>query len=156
VMPRKNPQRYLHAMGSRIWSWLPERRRVCRRNKEDEMRKLLLASVATLGTGGLIGTAMAQAPAGPGRAPSQGQTAYTLGAPTAYVNNNNNLQAALLPGGNANPTPGTIVIHINGKVQTEIQAAWTSVDTRLATAPAAGSTGAIFGNNGTGVVKLSP
>src|SRR5262245_30271815 len=71
------------------------------RNKEDEMRKLLLASVATLGSGGLVGTAMAQAPAvGPGRAPSQGQTAWTLGAPTAYVNNNNNLQAAMLPGGN--------------------------------------------------------
>ena len=72
--------------------------------RRDKMRKLLLASVVALGTGGLIGTATAQAPAGPGRPPTQGQTAWTLGEPTAYVNNNNNLQAQTLPGGNANPS----------------------------------------------------
>ena len=87
------------------------------------MRKFLLASVATLGTGGL---AFAQAPAG---APTQGQVAYPLANPTAYVNNNNNYAAPALPGALANPTPGTIVIHINGKVQTEVQAAWNSVCT---------------------------
>ena len=41
------------------------------------MRKFLLASVATLGTGGLVGTAMAQVPAVVGTpvvgAPTQGQ-----------------------------------------------------------------------------------
>jgi len=117
------------------------------------MRKFLLASVATLGTGGLVGAALAQAPGG---APNQGQVAYPLVGPTSYVNNNNNYQAAALPGALANPTPGTIVVHINGKVQTEIQASWTSVDTRLAAAPAAGSSAAILGANGSGVVKLQP
>src|SRR6476469_4588495 len=118
------------------------------------MRKFLLASVATLGaTGGLMGAALAQAPvvAQVGApavkgAPSQGQIAYPLANPTSYVNNNNNYQAAALPGALANPTPGTIVIHINGKVQTEIQASWTSVDVR----PVAG------GPPGAGNVKLSP
>ena len=117
------------------------------------MRKFLLASVATLGTGGLTGLALAQPAGGPVGAPTQGQQAYPAApAPTAYVNNNNNYQAPALPGPLANPTPGTIVIHINGKVQTEIQAAWTSVDVRTAvTAP-----GNAFGANGTGTVKLAP
>jgi Gram-negative porin len=120
----------------------PERWRVSRRKKEDGMRKFLLASVATLGTGGLIGTAMAQAPAG---APTQGQVAYPAANPTAYVNNNNNYQAAALPGALANPTPGTMVVHINGKVQTEMQANWSSVDTRTITV------GGV-----TGTVKVEP
>ena len=94
------------------------------------MRKFLLASVATLGTGGLMGAAFAQAPAAPVGAPTQGQVAYPLANPTAYVNNNNNYQAPALPGPLANPTPGTIVVHINGKVQTTFQSDWTSGDTR--------------------------
>ena len=44
------------------------------------MRKFLLASVATLGTGGLMGAAFAQVPAG---TPTQGQTAYPLANPLA-------------------------------------------------------------------------
>ncbi len=95
------------------------------------MRKFLLASVAALGTGGLMGAAFAQAPAG---APTQGQVAYPLASPTAFVNNNNNYQAPALPGALANPTPGTIVIHVNGKVQTTFQSEWGSADTRLFTA----------------------
>ena len=95
------------------------------------MRKFLLASVATLGTGGLMGAAFAQVPAG---APTQGQTAYPLANPTAFVNNNNNYQAPALPGALANPTPGTIVIHVNGKVQTTFQSEWSSADTRVITA----------------------
>ena len=95
------------------------------------MRKFLLASVATLGTGGLMGAAFAQVPAG---TPTQGQTAYPLSNPTAFVNNNNNYQAPALPGALANPTPGTIVIYVNGKVQTTFQSEWGSADTRLFTA----------------------
>ena len=94
------------------------------------MRKFLLASVATLGTGGLMGAAFAQVPAG---APTQGQTAYPLANPTAFVNNNNNYQAPALPGALANPTPGTIVVHVNGKVQTTFQSEWGSADTHLFT-----------------------
>ena len=94
------------------------------------MRKLLLASVATLGTGGLMGAAFAQAPAAAIGAPLQGQVAYPMANPTAYVNNNNNYQAPALPGPIANPTPGTVVIHLNGKVQTTFQSSWTSSDSR--------------------------
>ncbi len=119
------------------------------------MRKFLLASVATLGTGGLAGAAFAQAPAVPG-APTQGQVAYPAANPTAYVNNNNNYQAPALPGALANPTPGTIVVHVNGKVQVDFMGVWSNADSRVATAPAPGTLGAILGNNGTGVVKLQP
>ena len=90
------------------------------------MRKFLLASVATLGTGGLIGTAVAQAPVV--GAPTQGQTGLSAGAsPPAGVNNNNNYQAPALPGALANPTPGTIVVHMNGKVQ-PVPGEWGSRD----------------------------
>jgi hypothetical protein len=139
------------------------------------MRKFLLASVATLGTGGLTGVALAQPAGGPVGAPTQGQQAYPAApAPVAYVNENNNYQAPMLPGPLANPTPGTIVVHFNGKVQVDFGGAWTSADTRFVTAPA-GSLGAgtpggpaiiapgaatpagtIVGNSGTGVVKLQP
>ena len=100
------------------------------------MRKFLLASVATLGTGGLIGTALAQTPVV--GVPTQGQTAYPPAAsPTAYVNNNNNYQAPALPGALANPTPGTMVVHINGKVQVDFQATWGSLDQHVVTATSA-------------------
>jgi hypothetical protein len=95
-----------------------------RRKEEVGMRKLLLASVAALGTGGLIGSALAQAPVV--GAPTQGQQAFPPApSPPSFTNNNNNNQAPALPGALANPTPGTIVIHGNGKVQADFQGAWT-------------------------------
>ena len=116
------------------------------------MRKFLLASVATLGTGGLAGAALAQTPpgapvptplsapapiSGPIGAPTQGQQAWPAApSPNAYVNNNNNYQAPMLPGALANPTPGTIVVHFNGKVQIDVQGSWTSLDNHLVTATA--------------------
>lgn len=99
------------------------------------MRKFLLASVATLGAGGLTGAAFAQAPAAPVGAPTQGQVAFPAANPVSYVNNNNNYQAPALPGALANPTPGTIVVHFNGKVVTEFQGTWTSADNRLIAIP---------------------
>jgi hypothetical protein len=120
-------------------------------------RNALLAGITTLGSGAMVGTTAAQSPmALPVSAPTQGQVAYPLANPTAYVNNNNNFQTKALPGPLANPAPGTIVIHLNGKVLVQAQAAWTTADQRLATAPAAGSLGAVLGNNGTGPVKLAP
>lgn len=119
------------------------------------MRNLLLASVA-LATAGGIGPARAQAPAPPVGAPTQGQVAYPLVNPTAYVNSNNNYQATMLKGSLANPMPGTIVVHINGRVVVQFMGLWSSADQRFATDPAAGSLGATLGNNGTGVVKLQP
>src|SRR5262249_47971847 len=110
----------------------PAIRRPRRCNKEDEMRKFLLASVATLGTGGLTGAALAQPAAARVGAPTKGQVAYPAApAPVAYVNENNNYQAPALPGPLANPTPGTIVVHFNGKVQVDFAGVWTSADTRF-------------------------
>jgi hypothetical protein len=95
------------------------------------MRKFLLASVAALGTGGLIGTAVAQQPVV--GAPSQGQQAFSpAGSPPTSANNNNNYQAPALPGAVANPTPGTIVIHMNGRVKSQLQGEWGSLDSASA------------------------
>src|SRR5580693_4332272 len=160
------------------------------------MRKFLLASVATLGTGGLTGAALAQTPpgapvpaplsapvpvSGPIGAPNQGQQAWPAApAPVSYVNDNNNYQAPMLPGAVANPTPGTIVVHINAKVQVDVGGIWTSADSVARTAPngapgvgpitsigsgplAAGTAtsastaqSAILGVNGTGTAKVQP
>ena len=88
-----------------------------------------------LGTGGLIGSALAQAPVV--GAPTQGQQAFPPApSPPSFANNNNNYQAPALPGALANPTPGTIVIHVNGKVQVDFQTSWTSLDNHLVTATA--------------------
>ena len=146
------------------------------------MRKFLLASAATLGAVGLMGSAFAQtttvittAPAAPGPVPTQGQAAWTPAAsPPAGANNNNNYQAPMLPGPVANPTPGTMVVHINGKVEVGFQGIWSNFDKRTVAAPA-GSTGAgtpggpatiaagaatptgtVLGNNGTGTVSVNP
>jgi hypothetical protein len=99
------------------------------------MRKILLASVATLGTGGLIGSASAQVPVV--GAPTQGQQTFQPApSPPTTANNNNNYQAPALPGQVANPTPGTIVIHFNGRVQVDFQGTWGSGDNHLVTATA--------------------
>jgi hypothetical protein len=102
------------------------------------MRKILLASVATLGTAGLTGAAYAQAPATalPLNPVQGGMVSAPLASPPIGANNNNNKQAPALPGPSANPTPGTVVVHFNGFVVTEFQSAWTSTDRRIATNPA--------------------
>ena len=160
------------------------------------MRKFLLASVAALGSGGLTGVALAQsppgapvpapvpgptAPTGPLGAPTQGQQAWPAApAPVAYVNDNNNYQAPMLPGAVANPVPGTIVVHFNAKVQVSIGGTWTSADSRAFVAPngapgaapitsigsgplaastatsASAAQSAILGVNGTGTAKVQP
>ena len=160
------------------------------------MRKFLLASVATLGTGGLAGAALAQTPpgapvptplsapapiSGPIGAPTQGQQAWPAApAPLAYVNNNNNYQAPMLPGAAANPTPA------RSSSTSTARCRWTpgsvdQPDNHLVTATAqargignattapAGSPGGpaiaagamtptatAVGNNGIGDVKLQP
>ena len=73
------------------------------------MRKLLLASAATVG---LVGTAMAQTPPAPTEMlgiPSQ---------PSTYLGGNNSLNSdgSALPASPNTPTPGTMTIHLNGRV----------------------------------------
>ena len=104
------------------------------------MRGWLLASVALVTAGGF---AHAQSPG----AQSQGQViTRPLPNGAAGANNNNQYQATMTPPGTAlapagqiavaagfiaNPTPGTIVIHLAGKVDAEIQANFTNIDTYL-------------------------
>src|SRR6195952_4957780 len=102
------------------------------------MRKLLLASAAILGaTGGL---ASARAPANQ----NQGQYAGPYGAGPAANNNNNAWGIANTPTGsaaagplstiyapnvNAVPAPGTIVIRLNGRVEVDVTALYSGVNT---------------------------
>jgi hypothetical protein len=116
------------------------------------MRKILLASAALIGAGS--GGAFAQfAPTttpAPGTTynPAQGQYAAPwFGAPSA--NNYNNMfgstfQGAKIPVLGAQPSPGTVVIRLNGKVYAEVDSSWGTV---LHTAP---------GTFGTAGYKLNP
>jgi hypothetical protein len=94
------------------------------------MRKLLMASAAILGASG--GLAFAQV-----AAPNQGQLAAPYGAGPAANNNNNAWGTANTPTGSAAagplstiyapnvdavPSPGTIVIRLNGRVETDVVA----------------------------------
>jgi hypothetical protein len=129
------------------------------------MRKYLLAGVATLGAAGFAGTAFGQS-APP--SPTEGTIIAAPSGGPSYVNNNNNYQAAMLPGPVANPTPGTIVIHVNGKVEVDFWGTWSSADTRSFAAPAgtpggaaipagtATGTAAALGGNGAGTAKVMP
>jgi hypothetical protein len=118
------------------------------------MRKILLASAAIMGAG--AGGAFAQSPFAPTTPPAPGTTfnqsqgqyaAPWFGAPAA--NNYNNMfgsifQGAKVPVLGAQPSPGTVVIRLNGKVYAEVDSAWGTV---LSTAP---------GTFGTAGYKLNP
>src|SRR6201996_2816451 len=102
------------------------------------MRKLLMASAAILGASGSL--AFAQAPANP----NQGQLAGPYGAGPASNNNNNAWGVANTPSGSAAagslstvyapnviavPSPGTIVVRLNGRVEADVSANYTSLNT---------------------------
>ncbi|MDR3530134.1 MAG: porin [Rhodopila sp.] len=104
------------------------------------MRYTLLASAVILS--GTTALAHAQAPANP----SQGQYAAPYGSGPAPNNNNNSWGIANTPSGSAAagslstiyspntvavPAPGTIVIHLNGRVQAQLSASFTSSDKGL-------------------------
>jgi hypothetical protein len=101
------------------------------------MRKVLFAGAAFFS--GTVALAQAQAPANP----SQGQLAAPYGAGPASNNNNNAWGIANTPSGSpaagplsteyapnvvAVPAPGTIVIHLNGRVEVDLAANFSSVD----------------------------
>jgi hypothetical protein len=101
------------------------------------MRKLLLASAAMLGA--TSGLALAQAPVAAGgmmmMQPTQGQMPLPWAqGPTADNNNNSYGNPGTYAGGaaygaNARPTPGTVVIRLNGKVEFDADAYWTTGNT---------------------------
>src|SRR6202035_3488530 len=76
----------------------------------------LLTSAAIIGVGAISGASQAQPVPPPAYAPTQGQFVAPPSAQSvAAANDNNNAQAATRPGAFANSTPGTIVVHINGR-----------------------------------------
>jgi hypothetical protein len=86
------------------------------------MRKFLLASAAMFGaTVAVQGSAYAQTPA-PAPMPLAAPQMGTLITPNfgKSANDNNNYQAAMIPGAVANPTPGSMVIRLNGKIWSEV------------------------------------
>jgi hypothetical protein len=101
------------------------------------MRNLLLASAAMLGAASGIASAQAPQPAGATMmmAPSQGMTPLPWAqGPTADNNNNSYGQPSTYSGGaafgkNAVPTPGTVVIRLNGKVEVDMVADWNTGNT---------------------------
>ena len=96
------------------------------------MRIILLASAAAFAAKVTAAGAQTLPPG----APTQGQAAWPLPAPMlAISNDNNNSQAAARSGPVANPTPGTIEVHINGRVNAGFGSFWSNADTRSATAP---------------------
>ncbi len=103
------------------------------------MRKLLLASAAMLGATSGIASAQAPTPAAANMmmAPTQGQMALPWAqGPTANNNNNSYGQPSTYVGGaalgkNAVPTPGTVVIRLNGKVQFDADATWSNANTSV-------------------------
>jgi hypothetical protein len=100
------------------------------------MRKLLMASAAILGTSCEVAVAQTAHP-------NQGQLAAPYGAGPAANNNNNAWGIANTPTGGATagplstiyapnvdavPGPGTIVVRLNGRVEVDLTANFTSVD----------------------------
>jgi predicted porin len=102
------------------------------------MRKALLAGVAIAGA---LSASLAQTPPVLPYGPTQGQSvSQATGKSVATANDNNNSQAPALPGPLANPTPGTVVVHIDGRVNTGFASFWSNLDKRsFTTAPAIGT-----------------
>jgi len=96
------------------------------------MRKLMLASAAMLGATSGIASAQTPVPAGANMMmqPTQGQMALPWAqGPSSNNNNNGSGQPNTYSGGaafpkNAVPTPGTVVIRLNGRVEVDMVASW--------------------------------
>jgi hypothetical protein len=83
------------------------------------MRKILLASAAILGT---AGGAWAQT------ATYQSQGTQALPWTNFYgANTNINANGTAQPGGVKLPDPGTVVIHLNGRVYADVDLSWSSL-----------------------------
>jgi len=83
------------------------------------MRNMLLLHSTVIGAStAMLGGALAQTSTS-SPAPAQKQI-IQVEAAASGANSNNNYQAATLPGGVKNPTPGTMVVRLNGRVWSEI------------------------------------
>src|SRR3954452_10427466 len=111
------------------------------------MRKLLLAGAAMLGATTDLASAQLVAPH-----PNEGKLISPWAGGNATNNNNNasgiaNEPNVYAPNAVAVPTPGTVVIRINGRVEVHAGAYWTSADKTIV--PAVGTTPA-------SVFKINP
>jgi hypothetical protein len=112
------------------------------------MRKLLMASAAILGASGGLAVAQSTAPA----PATQGQYAGPYGAGPAANNNNNAWGIANTPTGSAAagplssiyapnvdavPAPGTVVIRLNGRVEVDVGAFYSGLNTGVTATGAA-------------------
>jgi hypothetical protein len=113
------------------------------------MRRILLASAAIFGASGGLATAQTL--------PNQMQGQYIaplLGGPGA--NNNLNTFGTAAPGAAVRPTPGSVVIRLNGKVYTEFDySSGTSMSNAAHTINAGNTVGGVLQTNPTGY-KLNP
>lgn len=102
------------------------------------MRKSLLAGAAVVGMslGALGSAAYAQTPQ---PAPTQGKLVTQLNGGTTSAFDNNSSGPEMTRGPIANPTPGTMVIRLNARINTEFTAAWTNLDSVPAGYPNAGN-----------------
>jgi hypothetical protein len=93
-------------------SWEPPR---IGRNEEDRMQKFLLASAAIIG---IVGTAAAEQPAPVAPATIPVGITSIPSQPTPYLGGNNllNSNGAAMPQSPSTPTPGTVVVHLNGRI----------------------------------------
>lgn len=127
------------------------------------MRRLLVASTMLVGAAATIGGAFAQAPARPAApavtgtpagyvgqniapapiemAPWNPMTGQLVAKPGQWVgaNNNNNAFGTARRGPAGTPTPGTMVIHLGGRVQVAYYQAWNSLMNPGPGAPGAGN-----------------
>ena len=104
------------------------------------MRKILLASAAILGT---AGGAWAQTPT------YQSQGTVALPWTNFYgANTNINANGTAQPGGAKLPDPGTVVIHLNGRVYADVDLSWSSLGN---VSSGAGSSGVRYKSNPIGI-----
>src|SRR5579872_2342130 len=92
------------------------------------MRKLLLVSTAALGVAAARNNAVLAQTAAQPAIQSATQGVPSLPLPVQAANNANNISPVMQQNGIANPTPGTIVIHFNGRVEFGWVGEWSSLD----------------------------
>jgi len=128
------------------------------------MRKILLATAAMLGATSGLASAQVWTPI-PGANPAQGQTPTTPASTSSGGNTTNQYTGQpdtfhgysnTFTGGVAPPTPGTLVIKLNGKVEVDMNAAWTSVNSSPPGAASVSAGGVVTPGTAAGNGKVNP
>jgi hypothetical protein len=118
------------------------------------MKKCYLASATVLATLAVGASPVFAQSAPQTPPPNYLEGVLTTPLPVQAANNANNTAPAELTNGIANPTPGTMVVHLNARVLFAPVAEWSSLDTFKATPTSAPSKLSHFGN--VGYVRIYP